>query len=143
MGGEGVAVEDEDGVGGEEGFDEFEGAAGAKGRGLAGEDEVEAVGGARGEVGVEDVGLVAGGEEDAGDAVALEPVELPFEEGAAADGHEGLGQVGEPRGEARALAPEEDDGLRNHGISMPRGGADVKRREARGGSGSRGRRLRG
>jgi hypothetical protein len=81
--GEGVAVEDEDGVGGEEGFDEFQGAAGAEGFGLAGEDDVEAVGGARGEMGVEDVGLVAGGEEDAGDAVALEPVELPFEEGAA------------------------------------------------------------
>ena len=125
---EGVAVEDEDGVGGEERFDVFEGAAGAEGGGLAGEGDVEPVDGPRGQVSIQHVGLVPGGEQDADDAVALEPVELPLEEGAAGNRHEAFGPVGKLRREARAFAPEQDDGLRNHGISMPRGWVDVKRR---------------
>ena len=108
----------------------FEGAAGAEGGGFAGEDEVEAVAGARGQIGFQHVGQVAGGEDDAGRAVFPQPVELPFEKGAAADGDEGLGQAGKMRGKARALAAEQDDGLRDHEISMPSGRAVVKRRMA-------------
>ena len=125
-GGEGVAVEDEDGVGGDEGLDVAEGAAGAEGDGLAGEDDFKPVGGAGGEVGFEDVGEVAGGEQDASDAILLQPVELVFKKGTAGDGHEGLGQAGKLRGDARALAAEKNDRLRNHGERMPRGGGDVK-----------------
>ena len=114
-GGEGVAVEDEDGVGGKQGLDELQRAAGAEGLGLPGKDDFQSVGVPRGEIGLQHVGHVAGGEEDVRDAVLLQPVELPFEERPAGDGHEAFGPVGEPLGDARALSPQQNDGLRNHG----------------------------
>ena len=101
-----VAVDDEDGIGNQLRLDEFEGAAGAQRGGFAGEDDFEAVGGSRGEMGFQHVGFVAGGEQDPDDAVALEPVQLPFEERPAGDGHQALGPVGELRGNPRAFAAQ-------------------------------------
>ena len=101
-----VAVDHEHRIGNQLRFDVFQGAAGAEGRGLAGEDDVEFVGGPRGEVSFQHVGQVAGGEQDPDDAVALEPVQLPFEERPAGDGHQALGPVGELRGNPRAFAAQ-------------------------------------
>ena len=112
--GEGIAVEDEDGVGGKLRLDESEGAAGAEGFGFAGESDAEGVGGTAGEPGLNHLSHVAGGEKDVGDAVGAEPVELPFEKRLSADGDEAFRAVGKLRGDAGAPAPEQNDGLRDH-----------------------------
>ena len=123
VGNERIAVEHEHGIGGELRFDELQRAAGAQGRGLAGKKKVKFVGLARSQMLFQHLGLVAGGEQDAPDAVPLQPVKLPFKERPAGDGHEAFGQVRKLRGEARALASEQDDGLWNHGSFPGRSGA--------------------
>lgn len=90
-----------------------EGSGGAERGGFADDGDVEAgeVGGTGGfEPGLEVVGEVSGGEEDAGEAGAAEPEELDFEEGPSVDGDEGFGNAGKEGGYAGAQASEEEDG---------------------------------
>lgn len=106
VGGQRIAVEHQHRIAGQLGFHKFERATSSQRLRLARKRNLQPIGGARREVVRQHVGQMPGGQQHAADAVASEPVELPFKEGAAGHGYEAFGPVGKVRGNPGAFAAQ-------------------------------------